>query len=89
MNDIYTVAQLIADLRELPADAPVMVTVVKYPAEFEVRPDPSTGDMRWDMGDDVECLPLEHGEVTLQEGLVYLTVELADYDEARHAHLQA
>lgn len=86
MEDVMTVRQLIEELAELPPDAPVMMTVVKYPAEFEVRATPEGG--RWDLGTDVECHPLEHGEVTLQDGLVYLTVELTDYDEARReAHL--
>lgn len=89
MDDIYTAQQLIDELRQLPPHAPVMITVVKYPAEFGLKPDASTGSMRWDMGDDVETLPLELGEVTVQDGLIYFTVELADFDEARREHLQS
>lgn len=84
MDDIFTVADLIEELGTLPQDAPVMITVVKYPNEFRLRPTPG-GNASWDLGTDVECHPLERGEVTLQEGLVYLTVELADFDEARQA----
>lgn len=84
MDDIFTVADLIEELGTLPQDAPVMITVVKYPNEFRLRPTPD-GKASWDLGTDVECHPLERGEVTLQEGLAYLTVELADFDEARQA----
>ena len=82
MDDVMTVRQLMEELSDLPPDAPVMMTVVKYPNEFQIRSGPD-GVGRWDTGTDVECHPLEHGEVTLQDGLVYLTVELTDYDEAR------
>lgn len=88
MDDIMTVSQLISELAELPPDARVMIAVVKYPSEFQLKPT-TEGDMRWDLGDDVECHPLEAGEVTLQQGLVYLTVELTDYEESRREHLQA
>jgi len=81
MDDIMTVAELMAELSELPPDAPVMITVVKYPGEFALR-DTDDG-ARWDLGTDVECHPLERGEVTLQQGLVYLTTELNDYSEVR------
>lgn len=95
MDDILTVSQLIDELLELPPDAHVMVAVVKYPAEWNDRPleeiirEDHEGNARWDLGTDVECHPLEAGEVTLQQGFVYLTVELEDYDEARRAHLKA
>lgn len=86
MDDIMTVSQLIEELRELPQDAAVMIAVVKYPNEFTLRTSPD-GAASWDLGTDVECHPLELGEVTLQQGLVYMTVELTDYDEARRQSL--
>lgn len=84
MTDIYTVKQLMAELSELPPEAPVMLCVVKYPNEFGLRPDHSNdGVMAWDDGDDVEVHPLEHGEVTLQRGMAYLTVELDEFNPER------
>lgn len=81
MEAIMTAADLIEVLGEMPPNAPVMITVVKYPSEFSIR---NTDEgPRWDLGTDTECHPLEHGEVTLQRGLVYLTTELNDYDEQR------
>ena len=79
MDDVMTVRDLMTELEDLPPDAPVFITVVKYPGEFNIR----ESDGRWDLGTDVECHPLEPGEVTLQQGLVYITTELNDYDEAR------
>lgn len=81
MQGILTTSELIEALRELPPDAPVMVAVVKYPEEFKVRFTPG-GTANWADHTDVECIPLE--EITITEGMVTLTVELADYDEQRH-----
>ena len=81
MENVMTVREVIRELEDLPPDAPVMITVVKYPAEFAVRDTDEGG--RWDLGTDVECHPLEDGEITLQQGLVYFTTELTDYEEAR------
>lgn len=84
MTDIYTVSELMQELSELPPDAPVMMCVVKYPGEFALRPDRSMGgDMRWDTGDDTEVHPLERGDVTLQQGLAYLVVELDEFNHER------
>lgn len=87
MDDILTVSQLIEELGELPPDAPVMITIIKYPDEFRIKAD-AEGQGRWDLGTDVECHPLERGEITMQDGLAYLTVELTDYDESRRTHLK-
>ena len=84
MTDIYTVRQLQMELANLPPDAPVMLCVIKYPGEFGLRPDMANdGEAAWDNGDDVEVHPLEHGEVTLQRGMVYLAVELDDFNPER------
>lgn len=83
MTDIYTVDQLQKELANMPRDAPVMLCVIKYPGEFALRLDRSTGDVAWDDSDDVEVRPLEHGEVTLQRGMVYLAVELDDFNPER------
>lgn len=83
MTDIYTVGRLLGELSELPPDAPVMLCVVKYPGEFAMRPDHSTGEMAWDTGDDTEVHPLEEGDVTLQRGMVYLAVELDEFNSDR------
>lgn len=84
MTDIYTVDQLLKELSNLPRDAPVMLCVIKYPGEFGLRPDGSNdGELAWDDGDDVEVHPLEHGEVTLQRGMVYLAVELDEFNPDR------
>lgn len=92
MTAIYTVQKLRDRLAELPDDAPVMICVVKYPGEFALRPDHSDGGvMRWDTSDDVEVKPLEYepdepmeDEVTLQDsGMVYLTVELDEFNPER------
>lgn len=84
MDDILTVAELIEELKQLPPEARVFLTVVKYPEEFGLKPTVE-GEYRWDLGSDVECIPLERGEITLHDGLVYLTAELADYNEARRS----
>lgn len=83
MTDIYTVEQLQKELANMPRDAPVMLCVIKYPGEFALRLDKSNGEWAWDDSDDVEVRPLEHEEVTLQRGMVYLTVELGDFNAER------
>ena len=84
MTDIYTVRQLQMELANMPQDAPVMICVIKYPGEFALRPDASNdGVLAWDNSDDVEVHPLEHEEVTLQNGMVYLAVELDEFNAER------
>lgn len=82
MNGILTVAELIEELQEHPPDALVMMAVVKYPGEFALRATPE-GEWRWDLGTDVEVSPLEHDEITQVDGQVWLTVELAEFNEER------
>ena len=82
MEGIMTVGDLIRALEELPSDAPVMVAVVKYPEEFSVRV--KEGEASWTDHTDVECMPLEDGEITLINGVVHIAVELTDYDAQRH-----
>lgn len=80
MDDVYRVCDLIEELGQLPPDAPVMIAVVKHPAQFmdAFFTHPSN---RWDLSTACEVHPLERGEVTLQEGLVYLATELTDFVE--------
>lgn len=82
MDGIMTVADLIAELQEYPAEAPVMVAVIKYPEEFKVQI--KDGSASWSNHTDVECQPLEHEEITMIDGVVHLAVELTDYDAQRH-----
>jgi len=82
MDGIMTTSDLIEALRELPPDAPVMVAVVKYPEEFAVRI--REGEANWADHTDVECQPLEAGEITMINGVVHIAVELTDYDAQRH-----
>lgn len=84
MDDIMTCRELIQALLELPPDAPVMIAVIKYPEEFALRVDVE-GELSWMDSTDVEVVPLERDEVTLQRGnCVTIAVELADYDAQRH-----
>lgn len=84
MDGILTVADLIKELEEMPRDAFVMVPVVKYPGEFALRSTPADG-WRWDLGSDVEVVPLEADDITLVDGQVWLTVELAEFNADRAA----
>jgi hypothetical protein len=80
--EIMTVKDLIRELTEMPMEAPIMVAVVKYPEEFAIRI--KEGELSWSDSTDVEVLPLEMGEVTMQRGCVTFAVELADYSLNRH-----
>ena len=87
MEGINTLGNFIAELTNLASehdawDKPVMIAVVKYPEEFGVRI--RDGKATWTDRTDVECHPLEEGEVTLIDGIVHIAVELEDYDEQRH-----
>lgn len=82
MEGIMTVEDLIHDLQQYPPDAPVIVAVIKYPEEFAIRI--KDGEWSWDESTDVECHPLDPEEITLQHNMLYLAVELEDYDEQRH-----
>lgn len=82
MEDILTTRQLIEALEDQPLDAPVMIAVVKYPEEFAVHI--KEGKASWTDHSDVECLPVEAGEITVVDGVVMITVELTDYDAQRH-----
>lgn len=82
MQGILTVAELIQELEAFPPDALVMVPVVKYPGEFAIRATPE-GEQRWDLGTDVEVVPLEREDVLMQDGQCWLTVELTEYNEER------
>lgn len=83
MQGIMTVGDLIDELGSLPREAPVMIAVIKYPAEFALR---SRNGEAWTWTDstDVECHPLEQGEITMNDGIIHIAVELNDYDEQRH-----
>lgn len=83
ITPVYTVGTLRVELADMPDDLPVVVAVVKYPGEFGVRPD-SQGHACWHNGDDVETCPLEVGELFQIDGLLYLTVELEEFDVERH-----
>lgn len=80
MHDVLRVQDLIRELEALPLDAPVMVAVVKYPDQFELKSD-------WDLSSAVEVCPLETGEVLDMRGMVLLTVELTDFQEELEAHI--
>lgn len=83
MDDIMTVGELIEELHRQPPDARVMIAVVKYPAEFALKRN-GNGEISWLDHSDTECIPLERGEITNQNGMVVLAVELMDYDAQRH-----
>jgi hypothetical protein len=85
--EIATVKDLIAELVEFAEskdawDAPVMIAVIKYPEEFQVKI--KNGKASWTDSTDVEVQPLERGEVTMQDSCCMIAVELTDYDEQRH-----
>lgn len=84
MTDIMTNRDLINALLELPLDAKVMIAVVKYPEEFALRVNLEEKTASWLNSTDVECHPLEFDEVTLQDGMIHIAVELEDYDRLRH-----
>lgn len=83
MDGIMTVREVIEDLTGRDPDAPVMIAVIKYPDEFAIRF--KDGIPTWADSSDVECVPLETGEITTtHEGVVMIAVELAEYDARRH-----
>lgn len=83
MDGIMTVREVIEDLTGRDPDAPVMIAVIKYPDEFAIRF--KDGVPTWADSSDVECVPLETGEITTtHEGVVMIAVELAEYDAKRH-----
>ena len=63
------------------------LVAIERAQEFTIRNNTDDGRARWDTGTDVECHPLDPEEITLQEGLVYLTCELHDFEEARQQGL--
>lgn len=75
MDDILRAQDLIRELEKLPPHTPIMVAVVKYPGQFEARPD-------WASSTSVEMVPIEGGEVYAYEGIGVVCVELTDYSEA-------
>lgn len=81
MEGTITVAQLIEELGNLPPEAIVMIPVVKYPGEFTMRH--TEQGWRWDLGTDVEVVPLDLDDITLVDGQCWLTVELMEYNEER------
>jgi hypothetical protein len=82
MDNIIHVRELIEELEQFPDDCPIMIAVIKYPGEFAIRTT-QEGELRWDLGTDVEVNPLEEGEISLHEGQVWLQVELEEYDTER------
>jgi len=78
-----TAAELIKILSFVPPDAFVMTSVIKYPDEFQLKTDASTGSMRWDSGTDTEQQLLDPENVLLIDGIVYLVAELGDFDKDR------
>jgi hypothetical protein len=84
MDGIMTVREVIEELSGRNPDAPVMIAVIKYPDEFAIRF--KDGVPSWADSTDVECIPLETGEITTtHEGVVMMAVELEEYDAVRHA----
>lgn len=82
MEGIMTVADLRGELERFDDDTPVMIAVIKYPEEFAIRV--RDGQPTWMDSTDVEVHPLEHEEVTKQQGFCTIAVELDDYDRQRH-----
>ena len=80
-DDIYTAKQLIDELQDLPPDTPIMLCVVKYPDQFRLKRDVDSNEWRWDNGSDTEQHPLT--ETELIDGLLYLTVELTEFNPER------
>jgi hypothetical protein len=87
MEGIVTVGELIAELQKQPQDAPVMIAVIKYPEEFAVRFKPNDdGDLEanWADSPDIELVPYEADDITMQRGVCTIAVELTDYSLQRH-----
>ena len=82
MEGIMTVRDLIEDLADRDLDQPVMVAVIKYPEEFAIQF--RNGEARWTDHDDVECVPVGFDDIQSINGIVHISVELADYSELRH-----
>lgn len=82
MTGVMTTLDLVRELLTMPLDSPVMIAIVKYPEEFAIRI--KDGHATWADSTDVECHPLETGEVTMVDGMTMITVELTDYDAQRH-----
>jgi hypothetical protein len=82
MQGTMTVAELIDELSTMPQDAVVMIPVIKYPGEFALKATPD-GEWRWDLGTDVEVVPLERDDITQVDGQCWLAVELTEYNEER------
>lgn len=85
MDNIYRVGDLVEELMELPLDTPILVTIVKYPQDSMKR-DLDDWDGDWDLGDDVEIVPLE--QTYIKDGVVHLCTELTDYSEERREYLE-
>lgn len=86
MEGIMTVRDLREQLMQYEDEDPVMIAVVKYPAEFRVKAD-LEGQGTWMDGTDVEVHPIEEGEITKQGSMVVIAVELESYEAQRHAAL--
>lgn len=84
MDQILRVQDLITELEKLPMGAPVMIAVVKYPDQFELKVS-SDGEATWDHNEAVEVVPLETGEIHRHGDLIYITAELTDYAEEANA----
>jgi len=83
MEGLFTVGDLIDELEKRDRDLPVMIAVIKYPEEFEIRF--TNGIPDWTHHTSVECHPLEgDGTVTNIDDIIYIAVELDDYSEERH-----
>lgn len=82
MDSLMSVRDLILKLSDEDPDDKVMITVVKYPEQFELRRS-STGGYTWDHNQACESVPLEIDEAIRKEpGMIFLTVELTEYTEA-------
>ena len=83
MEGMLTVKDLIEELQTRDPNLPVMIAVIKYPEEFEVRFVDGVPD--WTHHTSVECHPLEgDGAVCNIDDIIYIAVELDDYSEQRH-----
>ena len=83
MDNIITAGELRTLLEDFPPETKVMIPVVKYPGEFGIEWDAHTDEWRWDLGSDVEVVPLEAEDILHKDGQCWLVIELTDYSEER------
>lgn len=76
MTTTMTVRELIEGLQELPPEALIFISVIKYPNEFPLA-------SNWEESDSVEVVPLEKDEIVFKENIVLISVELTDYEAER------